>query len=56
MGALLHRYAAYKIVLGPEPEEENEEALKFWKEQGFKLKEEARNSDGYDAYVMERDI
>ena len=28
MGALLHRYAAYKIVLGPEPEEEEEEALK----------------------------
>ena len=28
MGALLHRYAAYKIVLGPEPEEEDEEALK----------------------------
>ena len=28
LGALLHRYAAYKIVLGPEPEEEEEEALK----------------------------
>ena len=28
LGALLHRYAAYKIVLGPEPEEEDEEALK----------------------------
>ena len=28
LGALLHRYAAYKIVLGPEPEEDDEEALK----------------------------
>lgn len=28
LGALLHRYAAYKIALGPEPEEEDEEALK----------------------------
>ena len=28
MGAILHRYAAYKIVLGPEPEEEEEEALR----------------------------
>ncbi|MBP3295271.1 MAG: prepilin peptidase [Lachnospiraceae bacterium] len=28
LGAVLHRYAAYKIVLGPEPEEEDEEALK----------------------------
>ncbi|MBR3515784.1 MAG: prepilin peptidase [Lachnospiraceae bacterium] len=28
MGKLLHRYAAYKIVLGPEPEEEDEKALK----------------------------
>ncbi len=28
LGTLLHRYAAYKIVLGPEPEEEDEEALK----------------------------
>ena len=28
LGALLHRYAAYRIVLGPEPEEEDEKALK----------------------------
>ena len=28
LGRILHRYAAYKIVLGPEPEEEDEEALK----------------------------
>ncbi|MCR5129140.1 MAG: A24 family peptidase [Lachnospiraceae bacterium] len=28
LGDLLHRYAAYKIALGPEPEEEDEEALK----------------------------
>ena len=28
MGSILHRYAAYKIALGPEPEEDDEEALK----------------------------
>ena len=28
LGALMHRYAAYKIGLGPEPEEEDDEALK----------------------------
>ncbi len=39
LGALLHRYAAYKIVLGPEPEEEDEEALKrFYAAQRFSFR------------------
>lgn len=35
---------------------ENEEALKFWKEQGFKIDKETVSSDGYDVYMMSRDI
>ena len=34
----------------------NEEALKFWKEQGFKEVEETVSTDGYDVIRMERDI
>ena len=35
---------------------ENEEALKFWKEQGFRVKEDSVSTDGYEVHVMERDI
>ena len=35
---------------------ENEEALKFWKEQGFKVVEETVSTDGYEVYRMARDI
>ena len=35
---------------------ENEEALRFWKEQGFRIKEESVSTDGYDVYVMDREI
>ena len=35
---------------------ENKEALKFWKGQGFGIKEEAVGDDGYAVYMMERDI
>ena len=35
---------------------ENEEALKFWKEQGFRIDKETVSSDGYDVYRMSRDI
>ena len=34
----------------------NEEALKFWKEQGFKVSEETVSTDGYEVYRMARDI
>ena len=34
----------------------NEEALKFWKEQGFKVVEETVSTDGYEVYKMARDI
>ena len=35
---------------------ENKEALKFWKGQGFGIKEETVSDDGYAVYMMERDI
>ena len=35
---------------------ENKEALKFWKGQGFGIKEETVGDDGYAVYMMERDI
>ena len=34
----------------------NEEALKFWNEQGFKVVEETVSTDGYEVYRMARDI
>ena len=34
----------------------NEEALKFWNEQGFRVVEETVSTDGYEVYVLERDI
>ena len=34
----------------------NEEALKFWKEQGFRTVEETVSTDGYEVYRMARDI
>ena len=35
---------------------ENKEALKFWKDQGFGIKEKTVSDDGYDVYIMERNI
>lgn len=35
---------------------ENKEALRFWKGQGFGIKEETVGDDGYAVYMMERDI
>ena len=35
---------------------ENKEALRFWKGQGFGIKEETVSDDGYAVYMMERDI
>ena len=34
----------------------NEEALKFWNEQGFRIVEETVSTDGYEVYKMARDI
>ena len=34
----------------------NEEALKFWKEQGFRVLEETVSTDGYEVFKMARDI
>ena len=35
---------------------ENEEAIRFWKEQGFKVKEDSVSTDGYEVFVMDREI
>ena len=50
MKAAGYDYMALAVV------KENEEALKFWREQGFKVKEEAVSTDGYSVYVMDREI
>ena len=34
----------------------NEEALRFWKDQGFKEIEETVSTEGYEVYKMARDI
>ena len=34
----------------------NEEALKFWNEQGFRVEEETVSTDGYEVFRMARDI
>jgi 2-dehydropantoate 2-reductase len=34
----------------------NEEAIKFWEEQGFRQVEEAVSTEGYEVYKFERDI
>jgi len=35
---------------------ENKEAIKFWKEQGFRVDKETVSTDGYEVYRMSRDI
>ena len=50
MKAVGYDYMALAVV------KENEEALKFWKDQGFKVKKESVSTDGYEVYVMDRDI
>ncbi len=50
MKAAGYDYMALAVV------KENEEALKFWKDQGFKVKKESVSTDGYEVYVMDRDI
>ena len=50
MKAAGYDYMALAVV------KENEEAIKFWKDQGFKVKEESVSADGYDVCVMDREI
>ena len=50
MKAAGYDYMALAVV------KENEEALKFWKEQGFQVKEESVSTEGYEVYVLDRDI
>ena len=50
MKAAGYDYMALAVV------KENEEALKFWKEQGFKVKEESVSTDGYEVHVLDREI
>ena len=50
MKAAGYDYIALAVI------KENEEALGFWKEQGFRQVEETVNSDGYEVYLLARDI
>ena len=50
MKAAGYDYMALAVV------KENEEALKFWEDQGFKVKEESVSTDGYQVYVLDRGI
>ena len=50
MKAAGYDYMALAVI------KENEEALKFWKEQGFRVKEESISTDGYEVFVMDREI
>ena len=50
MKAAGYDYMALAVV------KENEEALKFWKDQGFSVDEETVSSEGYEVFRMERDI
>ena len=35
---------------------ENREALRFWKDQGFTVRKESVSDEGYDVYLMDREI
>ena len=50
MKAAGYDYMALAVV------KENEEALRFWKGEGFSIKNESVSTDGYEVYVMDRDI
>ena len=50
MKAAGYDFMALAVIKG------NEEAMKFWKEQGFRVDKETVSTEGYDVYMMSRDI
>ena len=50
MKAAGYDYMALAVV------KENKEAFRFWTDQGFRIKSESVSTDGYDVYVMDREI
>ena len=50
MKAADYDYMALSVV------KENEEAVRFWKGQGFSIRKESVSFDGYEVYMMDREI